>query len=167
MGILRKLLACLPQRRRQAIQQRNKSFECLVEDIYQVTGVGTVISGVVTREEWKKGDPLFVGPLRNGSVFEVVARSSHMAQTPVDRVWAGHSTCFAIPVTRSQRGLLQKGMVAKIEPFQLARDFEAEICFTKGQTVTIQKGRFTPMVHILHSKTSLYSRWYQGWRSNE
>jgi hypothetical protein len=46
-----------------------------VEDIYQVPGVGTVLSGFVTRGEWKKGEPIHIGPLKNGTtVFFLGAR---------------------------------------------------------------------------------------------
>lgn len=155
MDILQQLLANLPQRRRHAAKQRSKSFEYLVEEIYQVQGVGTVISGVVTRGEWKKGEALYIGPLKDGStIFHAVPKSTHVAQTVVDRVWAGHSVCFAIPTpARGRRTLLfDKGMVAKIEPFQLSQEFVADVYLTKGHTVTIQKNRFTPTLHILHNK---------------
>ena len=43
-------------------------------------------------------------------------------------------------------------MVAKKAPFQLSEEFVADIYLTRGHTVTIQKNRFTPMLHILHNK---------------
>jgi len=152
MNILQQLLANLPQRRRQATKQRSKPFEYLVEEIFQVHGVGTVISGVVTRGEWKKGEALYIGPLKDGTIFQVVPKSTQVAQTFVDRVWAGHSVCFAIPISRGLRTLFGKGMVAKKAPFQLSEEFVADIYLTRGNTVTITKNRFTPMLHILHNK---------------
>ena len=103
MDVLQKLLANLPQRRRQATKQRSKPFECLIEEIYQVQGVGTVISGVVTRGEWKKGEALYIGPLKDGTIFKVVPKSTHVAQTFVDRVWAGHTMYRVLCNSHTQR----------------------------------------------------------------
>mmetsp|Transcript_31390 Transcript_31390/g.52400 ORF Transcript_31390/g.52400 Transcript_31390/m.52400 type:complete len:253 (-) Transcript_31390:304-1062(-) len=94
LDLLRELLALLPQRRLHAKKQRDKSFEYLVEDIYQVPGVGTVLSGFVAHGEWKRGDPLYLGPLKDDSVTRLVPKSVHVAQTLVDTVWAGHSGTY-------------------------------------------------------------------------
>jgi len=94
LDLLRELLALLPQRRLHAKKQRDKPFEYLVEDIYQVPGVGTVLSGFVAHGEWKRGDPLYLGPLKDDSVTRLVPKSVHVAQTLVDSVWAGHSGTY-------------------------------------------------------------------------
>jgi GTPase len=150
-------LVNLPQRRHHATKQRTKPFEFLIEDIYhQVPGVGTVISGFVSRGEWNKGEALYIGPLKDGTIFKATPKSTHVAQSFVDRVWAGHSVCFAIPKPPKGRRLLlsKKGMVAMKELFQFSNEFVADIYLTKGQTVTIQKNRFAPTIQLLHNKVT-------------
>jgi GTPase len=88
---LTRLLANVPQRRVFHQKFRDRAFELLVDDTYTVPGVGTVISGFVSRGEWKKGDKLFLGPMKDGSIIEFVPRSAHIARTLVDQAWAGHS----------------------------------------------------------------------------
>lgn len=157
MDVLQQLLVNLPQRRHHATKQRTKPFEFLIEDIYhQVPGVGTVISGFVSRGEWNKGEALYIGPLKDGTIFKATPKSTHVAQSFVDRVWAGHSVCFAIPKPPKGRRLLlsKKGMVAMKEPFQFSNEFVADIYLTKGQTVTIQKNRFAPTIQLLHNKVT-------------
>lgn len=155
MDILRQLLAALPQRRRHAEKQRNKPFEYLVEDIYQVPGVGTVLSGFVTRGEWKKGEPIHIGPLTNGTTIKTTPKSAHVAQTNVDHVWAGHYACFAIPkLHRVVRGMLGKGMVALKHPVQTSTKFTADVILVKGKNVTILKDHYESTIHMLHNKVS-------------
>jgi len=155
LDILKTLLSQLPQRRRLAQKQRkNKEFEYLVEDIFQVPGVGTVLSGLVTRGEWKKGEPLHIGPLKNGSIIQVTPKSVHVAQTNVDMVYAGHSVCFALPkIPKDKRKLfLTKGMVALKKPFIPTRTVTAEIYLLKGKNFTIAEGQFQATLNILHNK---------------
>eukprot|EP00529_Nitzschia_sp_RCC80_P022121 CAMPEP_0113440456 /NCGR_PEP_ID=MMETSP0014_2-20120614/568_1 /TAXON_ID=2857 /ORGANISM="Nitzschia sp." /LENGTH=485 /DNA_ID=CAMNT_0000331253 /DNA_START=764 /DNA_END=2221 /DNA_ORIENTATION=- /assembly_acc=CAM_ASM_000159 len=157
LDTLKRLLTDVPQRRVFHRHFRDKAFEMLVDDTYNVPGVGAVISGFVSRGEWKKGDKIFLGPLKDGSVVELVPRSAHVARTIVNNVWAGHSVCFALPkLPRGKRLLFQKtgGLVATMKPLVLKQSFTADILLTRGTTVTVQKGRFNPMLHILNQKQS-------------
>merc|ERR1711976_161355 len=154
LNLLNELFA-LPQRRQHSKKQRSKPFEFLVEEVFHVTGVGTVLSGFVTRGEYKKGEALHIGPLKNGkTLHNVVPKSMHVAQTLVDRVSAGHAVCFAIPkLNRSSReNLLSRFMVAKKEPISVSKTFQAEIFFVRGNTITLAKGRGCITAHILHNK---------------
>jgi GTPase len=128
----------------------------LIEEQFQVPGLGTVISGFVTRGEWQKGESLFVGPMKDGTLFRTTPKSVHVAQTLVDHVWAGHSVCFAISKPpRGMRNLLGKGMVALKESFQVSRKFTADVILVKGNTITVAKDRFVTTAHILHNKQSV------------
>lgn len=156
MDLVRHLLLALPPRHQHAKEERRKPFECLIQEIYQLTGVGTVLSGFVTRGEWKKGEALHIGPLKDGSTFVTVPKSVHVAQTIVNRVWAGHTVCFAIPKPpRNARAMLTKFMVAKKEPIVLTKTFQAEIEFPPGKGFTLTRGRAVVTAHILHIKTQL------------
>jgi elongation factor 1-alpha len=91
LDTMKQLLARLTQRRLHHRKFRYRPFEFLVDDKYNVNGVGTVISGFVSRGEWKKGGTIMLGPMKDGRIMEVVPRSAHVARTIVDRAWAGHS----------------------------------------------------------------------------
>ena len=41
-----------------------------------------------------------------------------------------------------------------MEPIVLKQSFTADIMLTRGTTVTVQTGRFNPMLHILNQKQS-------------
>jgi GTPase len=154
LGLLKSMLRLLPQRRKHK-SKMHRPFEFLIDDIFSVPGVGTIISGFVNCGHWRKGDVLHIGPLKDGSNLTVVPKSCHVAQTTVDHVWAGHSACFAIPVKAKQRGLFRsKGMVALREPVPVTRVFKAEVYFVKGTNVTITKGSYVSTLHILHMKES-------------
>ena len=130
----------------------DKPFEFLVEDVFNVSGVGIVVSGFVNRGEWRLGEAIHIGPLKNGQTIKAVPKSAHVAQTDVDHVWAGHWACFAIPISKKQRTLLRQGMVAMKEPFNPISSFTAEVYLVKGKTVTITKNRYESTMHILHMK---------------
>ena len=134
LDLVRQSLLALPPRRQNAQKQRHKPFECLIEDIYQVNGVGTVLSGFVRHGEWNRGELLYIGPLRDGSTFKSIPKSAHVAQTNVDQVWARHAVCFAIPkLPRNGRAILNKYMVAIKEPVTTTKTFQAEGMLVKGR----------------------------------
>lgn len=126
----------------------------MVEDIFHVTGVGTVLSGFVNRGEWRLGELLHVGPLKNGKILEVTPKSAHVAQTNVQQVWAGHSACIAVSMSKNERTLLRQGMVALKDQFVPVPSFTAEVFLLKGKTVTISKDHYESTLHILHMKQS-------------
>lgn len=136
-------------------KQRDKPFEYLVEDIFQVPGVGTVISGLVTRGEWKKGESIYLGPLRDGSIMQMIPKSVHVAQTSVNHVYAGHSVCFALPkISKDKRKMFTKGMVALKESFVPVRTLTAQVVLFKGKNTTIQNGQYQSTLNILHHKVA-------------
>jgi elongation factor 1-alpha len=157
LDMLRKMLLTLPQRRKHYKAKSQRPFELLVDDLYNVPGVGLVVSGFVNAGHWRKGESVHVGPLKDGSYVKTSVKSVHVAQTLVDEVWAGHSACFALSLTKSQRSMLQSphkssGMVILKEPVPTCESFYAEICFTKGASVTMRKGQWQTTMNILHLK---------------
>lgn len=154
LDLLRRLLYVLPKRRLH-MKKADRPFEFLIEEVFEgVTGVGTVLSGFVNAGRAAKGDTLFIGPLKDATFMKTVAKSIHVAQTFVDEVWAGHSACFAVSLSKAQRRLLsRKGMVMQKEPIAPpAVAFTAEICLAKGNSVTMVKGQTQTTIHILHLK---------------
>jgi elongation factor 1-alpha len=156
LDLIRKLLVALPKRR-QHHKKIERPFEFIVEDYFNVTGIGIIASGFVNTGEWRKGDTLHIGPLKDGTYVKTAVKTVHVARTEVDRVWAGHDACFALSLTKSQRKMLiaRKGVVALKTPLPPSKSFTAEICLTKGDPVTIIPGRYQTIVHILHLKRTI------------
>jgi GTPase len=98
------------------------------------------------------GETLHVGPLKNGRILEVTQKSAHVAQTEVQKVWAGHSACFVVSVSKNERTLLRQEMVALKHPFVPVQRFAAEVFLVKGKTVTISEDHCESTLHILHMK---------------
>ena len=157
LEVLRKLLLGIPQRRQHTQKQRQKPFEFLVHEIIQVTGVGTVLSGFVSRGEWSRGQAIHIGPLKDGSTVTVTPKSAHVCRTIVDHVWAGHSVCFAVTLPRhvASKTKFTKNMVATKEPISLTDTFEAQIHLVRGKNTTLTKDRSCVTVHLLQNKQSV------------
>lgn len=153
LELLRKLLFALPKRR---LHQKkiSRPFEFMVENYFQVAGIGVVVSGFVNTGEWRKGAAFHLGPLKDGTYIKTTVKSVHVARTEVDHVWAGHDACFALSLTKAQRKMLnaRRGVVALETPVQPSKWFSAEICLMKGDPVTMIKGRYQATAHILHLK---------------
>jgi len=155
LDVLRRLLFTIPRRRLHETK-KGRALEFNVHDVFNVTGVGTVLSGFVNCGQYKRGDTVYVGPLRNGDYIKTVAKSLHVAQTSVDEVFAGHSACFAVSLSKAERRLLsRKGMVIVESPVPLSRSFVAEISLVRGDPVTMVKGRSQMIAHILHLKCAV------------
>jgi elongation factor 1-alpha len=156
LDLIRKLLDALPKRRHHH-KKIARPFEFMVEDYFNVTGIGIIVSGFVNTGEWCKGDALHIGPLKDGTYVKAAVKTVHVARTEVDRVWAGHDVCFALSLTKSQRKMLtaRKGVVALKTPVPPSKSFTAEICLIKGEPVTMIAERYQTMVHILHQKRTV------------
>ena len=139
----------------------HRPFEFLIEDVFNVKGIGCVLSGFVNAGEYHKGEPIFVGPMKDGTFAKVTVRSIHVAQTDVDRVHAGHSACFAVSsLTKSKTkrmSVAKRGMVAlkEMPESSATRTFKADLVMLRGEPVTVTKGRFHATAHILHLKQAV------------
>jgi elongation factor 1-alpha len=157
LDLLQKMLLTLPQRRKHRKTKSHRPFELLIEELYNVPGVGVVLTGFVNCGHWRKGEAVYIGPLNDGSYIKTTVKSAHVAQTVVDEIWAGHAACCAVSLTKSQRHMLlashrKSGMVILKEPVSACVSFIAEICFTKGESVTMRKGQWQTTMNILHLK---------------
>ena len=139
-------------------KKMKRSFELLVEDVFNVKGVGSVVSGFVSAGVYHKGDSLFVGPMKDGTYAKATVRSIHVSQTEVDHTFAGHSACFALSgLTKTQRQSLCKGLVAlaRLPDPPTVKTFKAEIVMLRGEPVTATKGTYRTTAHILHLKKAV------------
>jgi elongation factor 1-alpha len=158
LNLLRKMLFCLPKRRRHETKA-SRSFEFLVEDLFNVPGVGSVVSGFVNAGELTVGSncPVFVGPMDDGSFIKTVAKSAHIARINTTHVTAGQSACLALALKKEERTKLRRGMVVLQDSPTSTREFDAEICVLKGEGTTIRK-TYQAYVHILNVRQTAFAK---------
>lgn len=158
IDLLQKLLFALPKRRRHE-NKLNRPFEFLVEDIFNVPGVGGVVSGFVNAGELTVGSNsnIYVGPTDDGTFMKTVAKSAHIARINTSHVTSGQSACLAFSLNKDMRKKLRRGMVVVTENPTATREFDAEICVLKGEGTTIRRS-YQAYVHILNVRQSAYAR---------
>ena len=158
IDLLQKMLFALPKRRRHENKVK-RSFEFLVEDIFNVPGVGAVVSGFVNAGELTVGSNahVYVGPTDDGSFMKTVAKSAHIARINTSHVTSGQSACLAFSLNKEMRKKLRRGMVVLQESPTSTREFDAEICVIKGEGTTIRRS-YQAYVHILNVRQSAFAR---------
>lgn len=155
LELLNKLLATLPKRRRHQ-NKIGRDFEFLIETVFNVTGVGPVVSGFVNAGKIKVGDKVFVGPVDDGTFIPTIVKSSHIERANVSTIVAGNSACMALSLSKTQKKLLRGGMVVLESQADASIAFEAEMAVLRGSGIdgtTIRCG-YETYVHVLHMKQS-------------
>ena len=158
VNLLQKLLFALPKRRRHE-KKLDRPFEFLVDDIFNVPGVGAVVSGFVNAGELSVGSNsyVYVGPTDNGTFMRTVAKSAHIARINTSHVTSGQSACLAFSLNKELRKKLRRGMVVLKESPTSTKHFDAEICVLKGEGTTIRRS-YQAYVHILNVRQSAFAR---------
>ena len=158
IDLLQKMLFSLPKRRRHE-NKVNRPFEFLVEDIFNVPGVGAVVSGFVNAGELTIGSNahVYVGPTDDGTFMKTVAKSAHIARINTSHVTSGQSACLAFALNKELRKKLRRGMVVLKESPTSTREFDAEICVIKGEGTTIRRS-YQAYVHILNVRQSAFAK---------
>jgi len=158
IDLLQKMLFSLPKRRKHE-KKAGRSFEFLVEDIFNVPGVGAVVSGFVNAGELTVGSSchIYVGPTDDGSFMRTVAKSAHIARISTTHITSGQSACLALALNKETRKKLRRGMVVLMENPTSTRQFDAEICVLKGEGTTIRRS-YQAYVHILNVRQSAYAK---------
>jgi len=158
IDLLQKLLFSLPKRRRHE-KKVERPFEFLVEDIFNVPGVGSIVSGFVNAGQLTVGSNahVYVGPTDDGTFMKTVAKSAHIARINTAHVTSGQSACLALALSKDLRKKLRRGMVVLQESPTSTKEFEAEICVLKGEGTTIRRS-YQAYVHILNVRQSAYAR---------
>jgi len=152
LELLHHLISSLPKRRRHQ-QKIGRSFEFLVTDIFNLKGVGAVVSGFANAGRTMVGQKVFIGPI-NGSFIPTHVKSAHISYTDVNTVIAGNTACLALALNKDERKLIRKGMVVLEHPVETSFVFEAEMIILRGSGVdgTTIRNNYETMVHILHMK---------------
>jgi elongation factor 1-alpha len=158
LDLLRKLLFSLPKRRRHE-KKKDRSFEFLVEEIFNVPGVGPVVSGFVNAGELVVGSNahVFLGPMDDGNFIKTVAKSAHISRINTTSITAGQSACLALALKKEDKHKLRRGMVVLSENPSCTLEFDAEICVLKGEGTTIRKS-YQAYVHILNVRQTAFAK---------
>ncbi|AAK42573.1 elongation factor 1-alpha [Saccharolobus solfataricus] len=117
-----------------------------IDEIYNVTGVGTVVLGSVVRGKLNNNESVLIGPNKLGEFKEVKIKSIQVNKVFVDSVLAGNIATFAIQGIEKES--LRKGMVMVKGIPKVVRRFKARV-FILHHPTTIREG----YVATLHSYT--------------
>jgi elongation factor 1-alpha len=158
IDLLKKMLFTLPKRRKHE-KKLQRPFEFLVDDIFNVPGVGGVVSGFVNAGSLTVGSNthVYVGPVDDGTFMKTVAKSAHISRINTSHVTSGQSACLALALSKDMRKKLRRGMVVLTESPTSTMEFEAEICVLKGEGTTIRRS-YQAYVHILNVRQSAYAK---------
>ena len=139
--LLNKILLSLPQRNKEI----NKPFLMFIDRIYNVTGVGTVVSGTIKQGKLQPGKELLLGPNEDGSFKKVKATSIEMHYHRLAEADAGLIVGIALRGIKYED--LERGMILAQENLQpkAVKSFEAEILVLTHPT-RIATG-YEPIMH--------------------
>ena len=109
LDLVRLFFGLVPQRTRWA-DVRAEPAELLIDEVFGVPGVGTVVAGTVKRGRLTPASRLVLGPdAADGAFRAAQVRSIHFKRLPVGEVVAGQTA--AVALKRVKRAAVRKGMV--------------------------------------------------------
>jgi len=122
-NLLYRLLHSLPERKKEF----DKPFLMYIDRIYNVTGVGTVVSGTIKQGRLQAGKELLLGPDNIGSFRKVKATSIEMHYHRLAEADAGLVVGIAIRGVKHEE--IERGMVLCEEELQprAVKSFDTEI----------------------------------------
>lgn len=112
----------------------------VIDDIHSVPGVGTVVSGLISKGVIRVNDVLYLGPDSLGEYQHVSIRSIHRKRMPVAEVHSGQTASFGLK--KIKRSEVRKGMVMMASP-----------------TPPLAYWEFTAEILILHHATTISVRY--------
>lgn len=102
----------------------NEPAEFLIDDLYSVPGVGTVVSGTCLKGVVKVNESLLLGPDAVGKFRPTLIKSIHRKRLPVQECKASQTASCALK--KLKRSELRKGMVLVSEKLNPVASFEFE-----------------------------------------
>ena len=145
LDLLKRFLNLLPPRLNWS-EKEGQEFLTYIDDKFNVSGVGVVVSGLVESGSIRIGQRALLGPFDDGSFRTVKVKSMHISRVPVERVTAGQFATFAI--TNVEYDEIKKGMVlldVDSKP-RAVRTFKAKIRVLHHPT-TIKVG-YEPVIQL-------------------
>lgn len=131
--------------------------EYVIDNYYNVKGVGLVVAGTITRGTVSVGDKLFLNISKNNSFTEIGVKSIYNEEScPTNKLVAGQHCTINIKESNKKKTLtkndLQKGMViVSKNSCTLAREFIAIVYIFHHQTTITKKSEkksgFQPIIN--------------------
>jgi len=145
LDLLLTFLNLLPPRTRWR-EKANRQLLLYVDDIFNVRGVGPVVSGLILQGVVMENDHVLLGPFKDGSFRSVRVKSIHLNRTFVKCAIAGSDACLALAGVKVEE--LRKGMaILSIDDKPRAvRQFEGEV-FILHHPTTIRPG-YQAVIHV-------------------
>ncbi|KAN0050316.1 hypothetical protein ACTA71_003433 [Dictyostelium dimigraforme] len=151
LDLLRMFLNLLPARKEwESLALKPAQLD--IDSTWNVSGVGTVVSGTVMKGVITAGETLLIGPDDSGNFIQTQVKSIHTKRLPVKHVKAGQTASLALK--RIKKEQIRKGMVI-IHPSakpQATREFIAEVLILFHST-TISKN-YESVIHCLSTTQS-------------
>jgi GTPase len=146
LDLLRSFLNLVPARLKWD-EYLDDEFLLYIDEVFSVTGVGTVASGTINRGTIHVNDIVKLGPFsKGGNPFkETRIRSIHYKRVPVKHLHAGQSGTFALHGINYE--YVRKGMIlTQMEDPPTARTFSANV-FVLYHPTTVRMG-YEAVIHI-------------------
>ncbi|CAI4225094.1 unnamed protein product [Auanema sp. JU1783] len=83
----------------------------IMEEMYNVPHVGTVVYGMLSQGRLQEGDTMFVGPLRDGTYEKAQVRTIRRSKQPVRAILPGQAATIALTILSADNVPLRRGMV--------------------------------------------------------
>lgn len=153
IDLLRHFLNLLPSGRNHWDQKReefsmhsvNDPFLLFIDEVFDVTGVGKVVSGIVQSGAIQTGSYAFLGP-SNGSYEQVRLKSIQTSRIVVNEAFPGDYISIALSF-KSKTPKIIKGMVlTTYKPIPNVRRFEAEIVVLHHPTT--MRVNYNTQIHL-------------------
>ncbi len=121
-------------------------FSMYIDTVYNVEGIGAVVSGTIKSGTVNKNDELIIGPMRNGEFKNTKARSIEIHYHRVDKAEAGQLVSISlknISVDEVRRGMY---LTTPSNKPDTVKEFDAEVMVLNHPT-SITEG-YEPVIHI-------------------
>lgn len=126
--------------------ETGKPFKMYIDRIYNVDGVGRVVSGTVLDGKIEEGEKILLGPDRKGEYHVITAKSIEMHHHRVNEASAGE--IVGVSIKGAEEIELERGMTLcspEAEP-RTVREFIANVMVLNHPT-KINKG-YEPVIHL-------------------
>jgi GTPase len=126
-------------------QYQDLHFGAYITEIFNVTGVGTVVAARIYSGSLKVNEQIQIGPFEGGKFRSIRVKSIHYKRVPTTRVRMGQNATFALHNIKPDK--LRKGMVLldTDQSQNASYQFEGEV-YVLFHSTTIRKG-YAPVIH--------------------
>ncbi|XP_053375887.1 GTP-binding protein 2-like [Mercenaria mercenaria] len=158
LDLLFKFLNVIPPLNKERDKLVQGPTEYQVDEVFNVPGVGNVVSGRLHSGSVREADELMLGPCDDGQFQKVTVKTVHRNRLPCRLIQAGQASTVALE--NVERGNLRKGMVlVSKELVGCSLEFEADIYLLyhdtqicKGFQTTIHIGNVCQTVQVMTIK---------------